>query len=414
MFVNDNSQHLKILLVAHRFYKDSKAGTETLVEDIATELMKKGHSIFIMAVSNDPLEKNTKVIKRDDGIYCISIPYFSQKNIVDNWKELEKVQAQRINNAIKELSISFDIVHIFHFARIGLDFFSLPIFKKSKFFVTLTDYSIFCPDYQLFNRKEKCICLTPGNTVKCSVCMDNIISPQIINEWKIHNINFINEHAQMIYTQTKAQKQYIIKSGIDKEILSPMTAAYKIPPDWEDIEQNQTSKYMFGFFGRISPEKGLDIFLKAYLKSNVTNAKLLICGSFDDNQEYNSFIKKLMVQTNNITYSQPVPLKELGELISSVNYVVFPSIWNENHSILLTYACALGKQVFCSAVPALKELKYPQLNLVDNYNNISSWETIINKLQATKTNPKTLNIFEQNIKNEFSNFINALEKDYFS
>jgi len=413
MFVNNKSNNKKILLVAHRFYKDSKGGTETLVEDIAAELIQKGFSVFIMAVSNDISEKNIKITYRDDGICCISIPCFPQKNIVDKWEELEKVQTQRINMAIKNLSVSFDIVHIFHFARIGLEFFTLPIFKKSKLFITLTDYSIFCPDYQMFNRKQKCICTNPKDTINCSKCINNV-DPQIIDDWRIRNIEFINNNAQLIYTQTHTQQQLIVNSGIKEELLSSTMAAYKIPTDWEKLVNHKQPKYTFGFFGRISPEKGLDIFLKAYLESNLKDQTFLICGSFDDDQHYNTLIKELIKQSQNIFYSPPVSIKELGELISSVNYAIFPSIWNENHSILLTYACALGISVFCSAVPSLTELTYPQLNFVKDYDEVSTWKAIIKHVQASKFHSNTKNYSNNHIKKDFHLFINTLENNYLS
>lgn len=416
MYVNKKYNRINILLVAHRFYKDSKAGTETLVEDVAIELNKKGYSVYIMAASNDIFEKKVKITNRKDGISCISIPYFPQKNIIDNWENFENTQKKRIYKAMKKLSINFQIVHIFHFARIGLEFFTLPFFKNSKLFVTLTDYSIFCPDYQMFNRKFECICNNINNENSCVECLENVNTAINIKKWKKRNVNFINNYAQLVYTQTLTQRLYVLQSGISGNILHNSTAAYKIPSEWSRLNCKDIDHYMFGFFGRISPEKGLHIFLKAYLKCATNDSKLLICGSMDENEDYNTLITQLIKQSKNIVYSPPVPLLDLGRLISSVNYLVLPSIWNENHSILMTYACALDVQVICSSVPSLKELNYSQITFIDDYNNINSWKKIIQNIQDRKniSNDNNTSRSFWAIQKEFYNLMDIIENNYLS
>lgn len=407
---------MNILLVSHRFYHDSKAGTEVLVEDTAYELKRRGHNVMIMAVGSDMQQEEYKIRSRDDGIICISLSAVRQRHMLDGWKTMETVQQRKIERAIRTLNTNFDVLHIFHFVRIGLSFYTLPCFRKSRLFVTLTDYSLFCPDYQLFNRKAGCICKQPDHMEECISCLDDTVSTDEIWVWRKYNLDFINKHVTAVFNQTKVQMQINRSIGLKADVLSAMCVSYKTPSNWIQIEREKDNCFEFAFMGRISPEKGLHVLLQAFQKQEFSDTRFLVCGDYDSDEEYGLKIQKEMNRCNNIVYKPAVPIEELGILLSSVNSVLFPALWNENRSVLLTNTCAMGIPAICSAVPSLCELTFPQLRFVQSYTSVDAWVQAMRIQLAESMSLPRLPCAENfmAVQHEFYTYMDHLERMYYS
>ena len=396
-------KEMNVLLVSHRFYKESKAGTEVLVEDVAKELRRLGHTVCLLAASDNLINGDIDIEYRKDGIITIAISTEFQRNPADRWEIVGEKQLKKVQKAVNLLDIQFDIVHIFHFVRIGLSFFKLSCFRNSKLYVTLTDYSLFCPDYQLFNRKGNCMCTNLKNEIFCARCLDNQFVSTDIKRWREYNRNFINQNAVKVYTQTYHQMLNMKEFGVHEEILSDNYAYYKTPDSWCDYCRSKKGRFTFAFLGRISLEKAPHTIINAFKNLNYPNEKLLICGSNDDEAYFSEIIKSIEGRSD-ITYYPPVSLKELGNIFCQIDCLLFPSVWDENNSLLISYATSMNIPVLCSAVPSLRELKQQNIHFIEQYKNEESWKN------AIKLHIKSRTQLPQNIEGKY--FIKSQEAFY--
>lgn len=405
---------MNILLVSHRFLRHSKGGTEVLTSDIASALSKRGHQVVWLAVGEEEVEDQVSFFRREDGIIEFEITPAFSPDYPSNWYKEEAIQSEKIKRGIKELNIRFDIIHILHFARIGLHFLSLECFADSLVFMTLTDYTVVCPDYQLFNISSESICLEADNPSKCISCIDRKVSEKEIAQWRQRNIRIINDRVNIVYTQTPVQRMIMINSGIANEKLSKKTATYMIPREWDEVKVEKSNKFRFGFIGRFSPEKGLHIAIDAFAKVyDVEKCEFFIYGDNNLQTPYGQFLYEKINQCKGINYNSSVPLSELGKVLKSLDCLLIPSLWLENHPLVLTYAFSFNIKVICSDVDSLKYLKNePNIFYVKNYKDPEAWAEmmiyIIKRNKVQKQDITALNDYRQ----RFEAFIDGLIQEY--
>jgi glycosyltransferase involved in cell wall biosynthesis len=145
-----------------------------------------------------------------------------------------------------------------------------------------------------------------------------------------------------------------------------------IPPEKIRFEQSgrhaaeppQTSterarKNRLGFFGQISPYKGIDVLLKAMqiLAEEDVDVRLRVHGA---NLEWHrsSFrrgVKALFEAAPNVTWVGRYRREELRWLMPEIDWVVVPSLWWENSPLAIDEAFQYGKPVICSGIGAMKE-----------------------------------------------------------
>ena len=112
------------------------------------------------------------------------------------------------------------------------------------------------------------------------------------------------------------------------------------------LEHYDKENYIL-FFGRLSDEKGLRIFLEVCkelknIKFKVAGTGPLqsLCGNFSSNVEYVGF------KTG----------KDLEQLISKAKFSVYPSIWYENCPLSILESESLGTPVITANYGGMKEL----------------------------------------------------------
>ncbi len=106
--------------------------------------------------------------------------------------------------------------------------------------------------------------------------------------------------------------------------------------------------------GRIVPEKGIDLLIKAFQMIK-TDCKLVIAGAADCETEYSRNIKKMMDENENIIGTGYITGEPLKQLYSHARLFVLPS-YNEGLSIALLEAMSYGLSVLVSDIPANREL----------------------------------------------------------
>ena len=116
-----------------------------------------------------------------------------------------------------------------------------------------------------------------------------------------------------------------------------------------------------GFFGQMSPYKGIDVLLEAFRRhgrSPAPHARLWVHGANLDLQEHDfrDTVEQLLADTGeHVTFAGPYEPHEVGALMAAVDWVVVPSVWWENSPLVIQEAFANGRPVICSDIGGMAE-----------------------------------------------------------
>ena len=124
-----------------------------------------------------------------------------------------------------------------------------------------------------------------------------------------------------------------------------------------------------GFFGQLTPFKGLDVLLEAMQILNLedTGTHLWVHGPIEQLQfqsgEFQNKMRPLIESTRtNTTMVGRYESRELTKLMAKVDWVVIPSIWWENSPLVIQEAFAHGRPVICSDIGGMAEKVHDGVN----------------------------------------------------
>ena len=115
----------------------------------------------------------------------------------------------------------------------------------------------------------------------------------------------------------------------------------------------------FGYFGQLTPFKGVDVLIQAIEAARTSPEPLLwIHGANLDLAEprFRKRLEELIRRSGDrVKLAGPYSPVELDELMADVDWVVVPSLWWENSPLVIQEAFARGKPVICSDVGGMAE-----------------------------------------------------------
>lgn len=117
---------------------------------------------------------------------------------------------------------------------------------------------------------------------------------------------------------------------------------------------NLQSGAYFLFLGRLVQEKNPDYLIRAYMRSNIHNLKLVIAGGNDVQNEYVEYLKRLARNDLNIIFTGPVYGDDKNFLLKECYAFCIPSTI-EGLSITLLEAMSFGRICIASDIPANRE-----------------------------------------------------------
>jgi glycosyltransferase involved in cell wall biosynthesis len=106
------------------------------------------------------------------------------------------------------------------------------------------------------------------------------------------------------------------------------------------------------FFGRLAPEKGIDVLIDA--ASRTPDLKVLIAGEGPERSYLEA--RRAEAGTANVEFLGYIDREDLIPLIQSSMFVVVPSVWYENFPYNVLESLALGKPVIGSNIGGIPEM----------------------------------------------------------
>lgn len=152
---------------------------------------------------------------------------------------------------------------------------------------------------------------------------------------------------------------YILKSHLDKNY-------FKYTPIFRVIHNRRNKSYLelqtsgedflsenliIGYIGRLTPAKGIEILIDAYLQANILGSQLWIAG--DGKEDYERYLKNKASCDNRIIFMGRV---QPSKFYPKIDFLVIPSIWNEPLGMVIPEAFSFGKPVIASKRGGIPEM----------------------------------------------------------
>ena len=301
---------MKIAFIGQKGVPSTSGGVEIHVENLAINLAKRGHEVYVYARTN----YTDKSFKKYKGVNLITIPSIATKHL----------------DAISHTFLAcFDAVHkdydIVHFHSIGPSLL-IPLFKLLRPRVTVfATFHSQCYHHQKWGKFARA-CLRAGEFMLCEFA-DNIITVSKI--LKAYVKTHYNIEANCVPNAVNAPKYF-----------SPEI----IKENW-GLDANS----YFLIVSRLIHHKGIHHAIEAYKKLN-TDKKLVIVGDGFYSESYTRYIRELAQNEENIIFTGRQYGKALAELYSNASFFIQPSE-SEGLSIALLEAMSYGKPIIASNIP---------------------------------------------------------------
>ena len=390
---------MKILHIVHGFPPHNTAGTEIYTYNLSKELLR-GHEVSVFYRISELTKKEYELdCDKSSGLniftvnntfrFCDSFEKFYRNDAITK-------QFIRVLDQIKP-----DIVHIQH-----LIFLSTTIIDEVKkrgipIVYTLHDYWLICPQWH-FLKKDLSVC-DNNDTSGCIDCLDyqlsikklpkniylalrNVIPDLLVYFLKNIYLNLVKASAnpQEMLEKIEIRRAHIkeLCSKVDlfiapSQFLRKKFMEFGVPGDkiklipygiktesFREFRRKLSDKVRFGFIGTILPAKGLDTLIKAFNRIKDVRAELKIYGRlfpYNGFEFYPRHIKKL-VKNRNIKFMGGFDHKDIFDVFSEIDVLLFPSIWNENCPLTILEAFSTGTPVIASRIGGVPELVSDGLN----------------------------------------------------
>lgn len=356
---------MRILLVNYRYF--ISGGPERYLFNFIDLFKRKGHKSIPFSVKH-PRNQRSEYSK-----FFLSPLYNSANSIAFKQlrfnpsviiklfdRNLYSIEAiKKIRLLLKKTKV--DAAYILLFYR-WISPSIITKLKKNKIpiFIRISDFEYICPEAHLLRRGRPCELCIDGNywhAVKNKCIQDSYTLSFLhaLSLW-IYKKMRIMEKTDAFICPSKFTLNKLAEVGFDEKKLFHI-------PTFIDSDKIMP-KYIQGdyilYFGRLSPEKGVNVLLDAYKKfrmkiGDLSVPLIIVCSSNHD--EIENLRKR--IHLNNICgvkIIQECGKNKLYELIKNSAFSVVPSVWYENMPNVILESFACGKPVIGSQIGSIPEL----------------------------------------------------------
>ncbi len=466
----------RVLLTAHKFFPEHRAGTEVLTLKIAQELQKRGFAVKVVAANPPDLDARRKAETLE-----------SQAQ-VSNVYEFEGVPVHIIEEELrlKDFQFSFEYYHPHikaHFTKILQDFkpdivqlvhaqnlsasvieacheYSAPVVFYS------TDFWFVCPIVQL-KRPDGAVCRGPGPlALKCLDCytpkllppdqeiveaisgkypsigslIDGLARPLkgvatsvLSNLYRTAKApaaiqatlarpellkNSANSLAKIL-VPTRLMRDIFVENGIDSQLIKHVPFGIDTSKLNEHQTKKPSEKVRIGYIGTFFEHKGVDLLVRAFLalpENLAAEAQLKLYGDVNQFPEYVNTLKQMVADSpergRNVCFLGIFPNDQLGVVMEEIDVLVVPSRWYENTPLVMQSALATLTPLIATDLGGMSELVKHGENGL--LFKLNDYQSLQQQLTAVLEDRALLSEFASNIKPErtVSQMVDDIESVY--
>ncbi len=388
---------MRIVLTVHQFLPEFFSGTEVLTHSVAKELQVRGHKVTVF--TGYPARELIPDAKRFDRyeIDGIQVRRFHHafvpmglQEVVSEIEYNNHLTARYFKGLLEE--VRPDVVHFFHFSRLGSALVDVVREINVAAYYTPTDFWAVCPTSQLL-LPNGCICKGPssqgGNCVKhvavitqwqrCSKvarhvpdwALDAFVAVAkaghrvnflfrreivALSRRKLFNISRLNA-LQGIVSPTQFMTDVLIRNGVKPELIQH--SAYGINVDgFKEFMRAYPGKrpITIGYIGTLAPHKGCHVLLEAFGKLSNSCFRLKIYGNLNEFPDYVARLYAAAKGNDAIEFCGMFPNAQIADVLHGIDVLVVPSIWYENTPLVVYSALAAKCPVIASNFPGISEV----------------------------------------------------------
>ncbi len=392
---------MKILLTVHQFVPDWSAGTEILTFSVAKELLSRGHKVVVFTAF--PSEQNVaddgKLDRYEiDGVavyryYHAKLPTLEQPTVTEI-KYDNQYAARLFDNILQE--VQPDIIHFFHFARLGTGLIDVATNRGILAYFTPTDFWTICPTAQLL-LTDGSMCKGPsfagGNCVKHIAMLTSgskakkympLIPTPVADGMAILAKKFfgkfhplvlevgamVNRHTlnvtrvnklQALFSPSQLMTDNLTHNGIRTDLIR--SCAFGIDVSAYEHSQARTDVMRtIGFIGTLSSYKGCHVLIQAFKQLNLPSVQLKIYGNPAHFPDYSAELHRLAADNDAIEFCGTFPNDQIAVVLGKLDVLVVPSLWYENTPLVVYSALAAHCPVLASDFPGMSEVVLHEQN----------------------------------------------------
>lgn len=403
-----------------------------LTHSVARELLALGHEVFVF--TGYPARELMPDAKRFDKYEVDGIQIYrfhhsfvpmGGQHVVSEIEYNNHLTARYFRGLLDELQP--DVVHFFHFSRLGAALVDVARELDIPAYYTPTDFWGVCPTSQLLLTDGQ-VCAGPsahgGNCVKhvaqltrwqhYSIIVKHLPNSAIdafavvakarhsinfpfrqeiaaLSKRKPFNIARLNA-LQGIVSPTQLMTDVLTSNGVKSELI--VQSAYGINvAGFEKFQRAYPTgrPIVFGYIGTIAPHKGCHVLVDAFIKLTKSNAALKIYGNPKEFPDYVAALHTASKGYDAIEFCGTFPNANIAEVLSGIDVLVVPSVWYENTPLVVYSALAAKCPVIASNYPGMSEVVHDGWNgLLFEPNNADALSACLARLQRVKALLHTL------------------------
>lgn len=379
-------------------YHHIEGGAERYYLGLSNLLKKKGLEVAHFSMHN-PKNEQSNWEK-----YFVSNISFKSVSPRNGWKILGRmIYSFEAKNKIGKLLDVFrpDIVHI-HGIYYHISPSILLEIKKRKIPVvyTLHDYHLLTPNITFFHDGKICEITKKNNFYKAVLhkCVKDSYFASFLaaTTLQIHRaFNIYKKNVDYFIAPSLFMKNKTIEYGFDPEQILHL-------PNFVECSKKKTKSkgdYVL-FFGKISEQKGLSLFIE--LARKLPNINFKIAGSGSDESFFKNKVKSYGLK--NIFFLGFLPQNKLQRVISGSSFTIAPSLWYENQPYSILESFTFEKPVVASRIGGIPELVEDGKNgILFEPGNVKECSEKVTRLWANPKLVKKMGIYaRQKVKRDFN------------
>ena len=344
----------RIAILSHAHPSVSKGGAETAAYSLFTSLLSLGvDAIFIAACERKQMPRLDLGSSREHAVIFDYQHYdhFFQLSAPQIWsKVLQLLSSERIQ-----------IANFHHFLNFGINTLRKTAIETDiNVVLTLHEFLAICNHHgQMVTRPAQHLC-TKSSPSACGTCFPERSLQQFAlrTEMFLQSLEPVDAFISPSHFLTERMKAW----GLPSDRMNIVENGLPTVPSAPLINSKSAdSTYVFGYFGQITPFKGVDILLRAaeYISQNTELSSRIsmrihgnLIGTSDD---FASQFKAALEKHKFITHLGAYDNAQVGKLMNECDYVVVPSIWWENSPVVIQEAFAAGRPVICTGIGGMAE-----------------------------------------------------------
>lgn len=380
-----------VLVYDHAFIS---GGAAKVAIKSAVALKNRGYRVIFLA-GLDPIDK--QLSDNNIEVICVGGEHLANtKNpkimLRGIWNGVAK---KKLVDLLSALDSKTTVVHIHGWTKsLSSSVFSACRKKGFKTFVTLHEYFTVCPNGGIFDYQKGEICDKKPGSFRCAVCncdKRNYIQKiyrdvrQFVQTRQLKrlqpNVIYITDFSRNILEKNIKfkHKSFLVENNV--EIF-----------DRVKVEPSENDTYLF--VGRMSKEKGADLFCEAVTKAGV-NGVAIGSGAMHD---------ELKEKYPNITFTGWLNSDEMKEYISRARCLVISSKWYETMGLTILEMQAKG--IPCIVPDRCAGIEYIKDKVTGVKYKIGNVNSLIEVINYTKNNDiisqLSDNFYNEDFKDRFS------------